>query len=166
MLFRSGEGRAFSIAANGLEPKLYPDGRTGCPLYAADTPYHCTVYEARPLICRLFAFSAVKNKRGEPSYSLCRLMPDAPDKPGVRSAAGSALDSAFSRAGNAAKPPVMADLGAELVGLDPASAGERSPLPEALMRALSKLLFLVGLDDRRDPENDGPNLSPPVPNAS
>lgn len=152
--------RAYALAASGLGPTSYPGGRLGCPLYRPDTPYHCSVYEARPLICRLFAFSAVKDKQGEPSFSLCRLMPDAAAAPGLRRAAGDGL-----KAFGLVPAPVMADFGSEAAALSPAG-GARGPLPEQLEAALSKILFLLGLSERADPENDGPDLSPPLPNAS
>ncbi|TFG79949.1 MAG: YkgJ family cysteine cluster protein, partial [Spirochaetales bacterium] len=63
-LTMSNRDLAFSMAAGGIEPRVRVDGRVGCPLYADNTPFHCTVYEARPLICRMFAFSAVRDKRG------------------------------------------------------------------------------------------------------
>ena len=74
---------AWSVAASGRgqspeEASTSTGKRQSCPLYAADTPWHCTVYEARPLVCRLFAFSAVRDKRGQSSFALCRLMPAAP----------------------------------------------------------------------------------------
>jgi hypothetical protein len=66
-------------------------------------------------------------------------------------------------------PPLMTDYGNEILALDPHSNGDRAPLPEALMDALSQVLFLVGMkamnnqDDHRD---DDPDLRPPVPRAS
>jgi Fe-S-cluster containining protein len=157
-------GRAYALAARGLEERLREDGRRGCPLYADDTPYHCTVYEARPLICRLFAFSAVRDKRGEPSFALCKLMPKpaidlGDESAGVRPAG---LEVRQARAEDA---PLLPDYGGELAGIDPASAGERAALPAALTEALGKVLFLVGLNNERDPENSGPDLSPPLPSA-
>lgn len=134
-----------------------------CPLYVADTPWHCSVYEARPLVCRLFAFSAVRDKRGQSSFALCRLMPTAPGLE-ARSASGSSIVETFH-----AEPPLMADFGNEILALDPHSNGDRAPLPEALADALSQVLFLVGMkamneqDDHRD---DDPDLRPPMPRAS
>jgi Fe-S-cluster containining protein len=178
--------QAYALAARGLEERVREDGRRGCPLYADDTPYHCTVYEARPLICRLFAFSAVRDKRGQPSFALCRLMPEpddaiadmpagegAPaDAPGDVQASAQASAPAGEGAPlrealrlRALDAPLMADYGGELASIDPASAGERDALPEALTKALGKLLFLVGLDNERDPEKGGPDLSPPLPSA-
>lgn len=148
--------RAFSILANGLEARERADGRVGCPLYRDDNPYHCGVYEARPLICRMFAFSAVRDKQGEASFSVCRL---GLSGSGARSAKGSGLVEAFGL-----EPPVMSDLGSELASIEPESAGDRKPLPQALSLALSRVMFLVGM--RADqPHDSGPDMSPPVPHA-
>ena len=141
----SGDGgdQAGTQSGSGFEAK----GGQSCPLYAADTPWHCTVYEARPLVCRLFAFSAVRDKRGQSSFALCRHMPAASNMaPGpasgtvARSASGSSIMETFR-----ADPPFMADYGNELLALDPHSNGGRAPLPEALLDAMSQVLFLVGM---------------------
>jgi uncharacterized protein len=143
--------RAYDLAASGLSPRIREDGRHGCPLHADDTPYHCTVYKARPLVCRMFAFSATRDKRGDAAYSVCRLGVGAP---GARSASGARLLEVFG-----ASPPVMADLGSELVAIDPGSASGRAPLPEALARALGHVLFLVGMKDCASPDADTPDGS-------
>jgi len=148
--------RAYELAGSGLSARRREDGRVGCPLYAEGTPYHCTVYEARPLICRMFAFSAVRDKRGEPSFSVCRL---GLSRGGLRSASGAALAEGFG-----ASPPTMADFGSELAALEPDAAVDRRALPEALALALPRVLFLVGMGGS-DPDSNGPNLSPPMPKA-
>ena len=43
-----------------------------CPLYRADSPYHCSVYPARPLICRLFGACAYQDKNGNARFRRCR----------------------------------------------------------------------------------------------
>lgn len=156
-LARQDRTEAFRVAAQGLSPRRFEGGRTGCPLYRADTPFHCGTYANRPLICRMYAFSAVRDKRGQAEFSLCRLMPAAAGM--SRSGTGENLASRFG-----ASPPVMADYGSELAGIDPGSAGERGPIHELLARAVTRVLFLAGMGS--DPENDGPTVSPPVPNAS
>jgi Fe-S-cluster containining protein len=152
----SDRDRAFGIMANGIEARTRDDGSAGCPLYADDRPYHCTVYEARPLICRMFAFSATRDKRGSPSFSVCRHGLSAS---GTRSAKGEGLMEAFGAA-----PPVMSDMGSELASIEPESSGDRKALPDALVEALSRVLFLIGMKDR-DPLDGGPDLSPQIPNA-
>lgn len=44
-----------------------------CPFYDAYTPLHCSIHTIRPLICRLFAFSA-RRVRGVAEYAPCRLI--------------------------------------------------------------------------------------------
>lgn len=57
---------ALDIAANWK-----PETQT-CPLYRSDTPFHCSVYRWRPLVCRLFGASAVKGKDGKPQFRHCK----------------------------------------------------------------------------------------------
>jgi len=42
-----------------------------CPLYNKENPNHCTVYSARPLICRLFGASTNSDKNGIPVFRKC-----------------------------------------------------------------------------------------------
>lgn len=151
------KARAFALAATGLEARARDDGRLGCPLYADDRAYHCTVYEARPLVCRMFAFSATRDKRGAPAFSVCK---KGLSVNGSRSASGDALLEVFG-----AIPPVMADMGSELASIDPDSSVDRKALPRALTEAMSRVLFLVGMKDD-DPLGNGPPVNPPVPQAS
>ncbi len=50
------------------------EGRSCCIFYDEHTPFHCTIYPARPLICRGFGFSGYTDKHGEFSYRPCRHM--------------------------------------------------------------------------------------------
>lgn len=42
-----------------------------CPLYRAEGPYHCTVYPARGMICRLFGVCPSSDKSGVPVFRRC-----------------------------------------------------------------------------------------------
>lgn len=153
----SDKASAYTLAASGMHARKRSDGRVGCPLYNDDSPYHCTVYEARPLVCRMFAFSAVRDKLGNPAFSVCRLgLSDS----GIRFASGQKLVEAF---GN--EPPVMAYMGSELASIDPDSAGNRAPLPKALREAIIRVLFLVGMKDD-GPIGTDPDLHPPLPHSA
>lgn len=46
-----------------------------CPLFDSTKEYHCMCYQARPLICRLFASSCFPGKNGERKFSRCHLNP-------------------------------------------------------------------------------------------
>ena len=44
-----------------------------CPLYDINNKeHHCTVYEYRPLVCRLFGAAASKDKEGHPVFRNCK----------------------------------------------------------------------------------------------
>jgi len=150
------KARAFNLAASGLEARPRDDGRIGCPLYADDRAYHCTAYEARPLICRMFAYSASRDKHGAPTFSVCKKGLSAN---GGRIASGDALLKVFG-----VMPPMMSDMGSELASIDPDSSVDRKALPQALTEAMSRVLFLVGLE-KDDPLGNGPPVNPPVPQA-
>ncbi len=52
-----------------------------CPLYDENNPFHCQVYPARPLICRLFGQCASRMKDGSAAFHRCKfeggkLMPE------------------------------------------------------------------------------------------
>jgi Fe-S-cluster containining protein len=145
---------AFRIAAEGVQARVRSDGQTGCPLYRDESIYHCGIYEARPLVCRMFAFSAVRGKNGEPMFSVCR---HGEYGLGARLLTGKGLVEVFGL-----EPPVIADMGSELVAIDPSSSGGRKALPEALAEASGLVLFLIGMNDRKD---DDPDLQPPIPRA-
>ncbi|MDX9914640.1 MAG: YkgJ family cysteine cluster protein [Sphaerochaeta sp.] len=54
--------------------RLYTEGVDGgpCPLYDKGSPYHCTVYAVRPLICRLFGAASSADKNGRAIFRRCK----------------------------------------------------------------------------------------------
>ena len=48
-------------------------GKQLCPFYNLSNPNHCEIYEIRPMICRLFAFSA-KTTNQETQYCPCKMI--------------------------------------------------------------------------------------------
>ena len=120
-------------AARMLEPSTGPPPAR-CPLYDPLSPFHCSVYQARPLVCRLFAFAGTRPKEGGWSFRLCRHMPAPQAWNGERGI------SDLSRPG-LAPPPLMSDIDAKVAALRPADAPHRKPLPEALRAALQRILL-------------------------
>lgn len=57
-----------------LIERLYAEGvdEGSCPLYDKESLFHCTVYEVRPLICRLFGASASLDKSGKAKFRRCK----------------------------------------------------------------------------------------------
>lgn len=134
-----------------------------CPFYdRARSGGHCSVYRARPLICRLFGFSSLRDREGLESFALCKRMPS---RQGARSWTGTAL-----RAELGACLPDMADFGSRVVALIPAEAGDRALLTDALppaVRSLSLVMRLSLIDiGARDPDDDEPAPSTPTPAAA
>ncbi len=129
---------AFFLLINQNNPGSGQEGHfsllSPCPFYAADRPgANCRIYEARPLICRLFGFSGTKTKNGELVYRLCRHMPTPRGLPG-RSPTQEALQGAIG-----ALPPLMSDFAIEILAIDPSKASERKSLSEALPSALARI---------------------------
>lgn len=62
----------FELKDKEMIERVYRHSGAGCPLYRADTPFHCSVYPARPLICRLYASSAYHDKYGKALFRSCR----------------------------------------------------------------------------------------------
>ena len=109
-------------------------GKVPCPLYDAENlAAHCTVYEARPLLCRSFAFAAHREKDGTPVYAPCRKFRDDPAlAPRVEAA------RTRTRAGNA-RLPIFPDESLALRALDP--AGDALPMGPAVARALELVRY-------------------------
>ncbi|TCW60997.1 YkgJ family cysteine cluster protein [Treponema sp. J25] len=132
---------------------------SGCFLADSANPYHCTVYEGRPLICRLFAYAGDRDKKGRVRFRPCKYQEGYE---GVTYGEETLL-SLFRGV-----PPVMADYTALALGIMPAETGHRLPLRQALPSALNKVRYLLDLaafsassespfrDD--DTDNDGPPL--------
>jgi Fe-S-cluster containining protein len=142
---------------------------SGCVLASSRGEYHCTIYEARPLICRLFGFSGDRGKDGRTRFRLCSRMP----ADGERRLDEPALTSRFGQL-----PPLMGDYAGTAALILPSSSNERTGLREALPRAVAKVRYLLdlaafsafsqGAEDREggddNGDGDGDN-TPPIPRA-
>ncbi len=94
-----------------------------CVFYEPGAIHHCTVYPARPLVCRAFGFSATTLKDGKPHFVGCRLLA------GVRDAATASGESTEY-------PPVMMDYGLRVSVL---SSTTRSAMRTEVLRAINAL---------------------------
>ncbi len=115
-----------------------------CPLYRFDSPYHCSVYPARPLICRLFGVCANADKAGNGIFRRCRYNKEETMPKELR----------FGP-----EVPVMQDYAYALRALDSGSA-EIDLLPKVVLEQLEQLSFLTamlsGEGDNSNPD-DTPN---------
>jgi Fe-S-cluster containining protein len=86
-----------------------------CVFYDMHGRGHCAVYPIRPLICRLFGFAAVRDKRGAPSYRPCRRMEGTP--------------------ACSVTPPVYADLAQRIEQRYPPLGSQHLPINQAFYQA-------------------------------
>jgi uncharacterized protein len=115
-----------------------------CPFLRLEDPSaHCSIYPARPLVCRLFAAAGVRDKEGRTSFRPCSRM-ELAGYPSVGSERPSIVGAELERQFGA-EPPVMTDHAARLVALCPSDATERALIVEALPAALAKLSLHLSL---------------------
>lgn len=142
-----------------------PDPEKGCPFFDPATPYHCTVYTGRCLICRLFGYTGDRGKDGRPRWKPCKFLPLVGTDCSDERRPQYSEDELISRFG--ALPPVMADITSRVMSLAPDSANIRRPLREALVDAIRKIQMLRRfLDAPPEPETPEPNPVAPMPRAS
>lgn len=140
-----------------LQP-VFPAGKIGCVYHDPSGAYHCPVYSARPLICRLFAFSGSYGKDGLVRYKPCKHMEEVEHR---------TMEEPELRRQFGMLPPVMADLAREADCLLPGSAGITMPLREAVPPAVDKIRYLMALNGRTfsgftesgdNPDDDAPTF--------
>lgn len=151
------EGRAGALI------ERLADAPAPCALYVPepDDPRRgrCSAYRDRPLVCRLFGFSARRDRQGQPELLACRTM-RAGDPDGVARAARAV-------AAGEVEAPVSADLARALVSELPGEAGRLLPINVALARALERELLRARLEGLEETlftpvEGDDDPLGPPL----
>ena len=151
--------RAVAIASGSfVSPR--PDPDRGCPFFDPDTPYHCTVYGGRALICRLFGYTGDRGKDGEPRWKPCKFLPvEGSDgaAPRRRQYSGGELLERFG-----AIHPLMSDLSARVVSIDPGKSHERRPLREAVADAIRHALLVERFSSPPEPNTPAPDTPAPI----
>lgn len=147
-------------------------GGDGCVLFDPESPYHCTVYGGRCLICRLFGFSGDHGKDRRIRWKPCRYM-----EPSVvtDNAAGGISGTPINGTGTVqdvqtgrqygeeemmrlfgAVPPYMGAASSSLLALNP---DDTHPLPLriALPAAIKKLKMLLHFITPPEPDCPSPH---------
>ena len=146
------EGRAEAVLAQ-LHAQL-ASGSSVCVFYAPEDGDprrgRCQVYGLRPMICRLFGFSARRGRDGTPELVSCRVMREQ-DPAAVAAAAQAVREGAPA--------PVMGDLMGAVLTEAPGTDGRMLPINEALRVALERALLRVRFEAAEqtgeDPDDDG-----------
>ncbi|MGE0075345.1 MAG: YkgJ family cysteine cluster protein [Sphaerochaetaceae bacterium] len=130
-----------------------------CPLYNPDSPYHCTVYPVRGMICRLFGACPSEDKFGNPIFRKCKYNTDVQSP---------VLLDAKDFGTGAAAVTTMRKLSVQFSALEPLAA--TLPITDAVLRSLSRLQFIAAHmgSDSHDDDNGGsdPLVPTPTPLAS
>ena len=113
---------------------------SGCILFNPDSPWHCTVYEGRCLICRLFGYSGDRGKDDKIRWKPCKFLPLDLVADNPRFHRQLTEDEMLEFLGTV--PPVMSDCTAQILALSPDAVSHRLPLREALPLAIGKIQML------------------------
>ena len=158
--------RAEHIATADVDSVACGDG---CFLFAPDSPYHCTVYEGRCLICRLFGFSGDHGKDGAIRWKPCRYM--QPSGEAFSEVTGNTVGEGFDvqdvKTGRqygqeemvrlfGTVPPYMGVASSSLLALNPDDTHPR-PLRIALPAAIKKLKMLLSFITPPEPDCPSPH---------
>lgn len=131
----------------------------GCPFWNENSPYHCSIYEGRGFICRLFGASGFRSKEGCTVWRPCKFYPaDLLSKQknslSHRQFSHEELESIFG-----VTPPVMSDLMQQAVEIQPDQT-ETKLLREILPTVLKRINWILQLKKLESPNGDDNNTSP------
>ncbi len=101
------------------------------PLKLQNDKGFCSQYKFRGLICRLFAFSANRNKYGEPQLATCKT---------IKGEYPSEYEKAVDYISEDGKVPIMTDYYHQLRMIDPDLGRELIPINNAIAEALKVVL--------------------------
>lgn len=118
----------------------------------------CAIYPFRPLMCRLFGYSAVRDKNGRPTLVTCRL---------VNRLVPEQAAAARAAVAQGAEIPFMTDVTSALQGIDPHLGSALMPINEAFLRAVERVGLIYQLSHLENelevtPEPDDPIRPSPL----
>jgi len=113
----------------------------------------CRFYAWRPLLCRLFGFSAVEDKYGRPVVALCRRINQA--NPGLRERLQALVESGLP-------VPINSHYARRVSLLNPALGQTRYPINKAFLLALETTGYRLALTGENGYPDETPPSVPPV----
>lgn len=103
----------------------------------------CNEYPNRGLICRLFGFTARKDKEGNPELVTCKL---------IKEQQADDYHAAMEAIKNGGKVPVMSNYYSRMMAVDPALA-QFYPINKAMAKALEIVMAYYAYRKRRTPKS-------------
>lgn len=160
-LLQHDKSRAEEIAEGSFFSSHKDRHPSGCFLFNPDSEFHCTVYEGRALICRLFGYCGDTGKDGKIRWKPCKMLAEGLLQNGFIKRQYTE-DELLSLTG--ALPPVMSSFLYQAIAILPEDTGRTIPLSEALPKAIRKLQLIMSFINPTEPEspNDTPTPSAPL----
>ena len=142
---------AMQIAQNNFP---FDNGAKTCPLFNPDSPYHCSIYNGRAFICRLFGASSFRSRNGDKTWRPCKFYPDNVLTAHNPPLAKKQYSESETLQVLGAVPPLMSDFTESIA----ASASCDTELIRVILPStIRHLLWLINMNDNG---NDNPNGSP------
>lgn len=154
-LLENQPGTAFAILHDSYP---FDNGEKTCPMFNPDTAYHCSIYEGRPFICRLFGAAGSRSRTGEKVWRPCKFYPESIIRKHNPPIEKRQYDESETLNLFGTLPPIMSDLIESTVSSS-AHADETTLLREILPQKIRFLLWLIDMNDNNNP-NGSPNGSP------
>lgn len=130
---------AYVIIMDGKEDEVMsrlnsgnPDSKV-CPLYNSEGDFHCSLYNGRSMVCRLFGFSASQDKEGHVVWKACKWKGESGEK----------IDSS-SLEKDRKSVPVMSEYGEKL---EECGGTEGESIYDAIPKALWKVKMILRMTD-------------------
>lgn len=130
---------AFDLFLNKKIDEVYTDLSSGekpyCHLFAP-RPLNmdkgsCSQYAHRGLICRLFGYSAMKDKTGQKKYVTCKI---------IKESQGEKVETTQQLIKEGGEIPMMSDYYFQIRSIDPDMGTNRYPINEAMKKAIEHVL--------------------------
>lgn len=139
-LIQNEREKAIAIADETYIWPRFLDYAKGCFLFDPESPYHCTVYEGRALICRLFGYSSDTGKDEKIRWKPCKFIPTNELTKGFEHRQYNEAEM-IEKIGSL--PPVMSHYLRQALAIQPEDAGKTHPLREILPRSIQKIFTLL-----------------------
>ena len=113
-----------------------------CVLYVRDTMIYknggCSFYKLRPLICRLFGFSAIIDKYGKKELSVCKI---------IRKSRNELIQEIRNKIEDSDDLPVFSEYTQRLMGINPYLGQNRYPINVAIKKAIELIGYKLMLTE-------------------
>lgn len=119
------------------------DDKRRCVLYVDDqkllTNGGCSFYKLRPLICRLFGFSAIINKKGDKELTICKV---------IRNSRNELIQEIRNKIQDEEELPIYSEFTQRLMGINPYLGQNRFPINLAQKKAVELVGFKLMLQEK------------------